>query len=55
MKGDHPIMMSVDVMLESRYFEPFAKNIAAMACFEVAVGGRYITFSKNRTKSTAGG
>jgi hypothetical protein len=49
------IWMSVDVVLESRYFEPFAKNVAAMACFEVAVGSRYITFSEDRTKSTASG
>lgn len=47
--------MLVDVVVESRYSKPFAKNIAAMACFEVAVGSRYVTFSEDRTKSTASG
>jgi hypothetical protein len=46
---------SNDVVLESRYTEPFAKNIAAMTCFEVTVGSRYITFSEDWTKSTASG
>ena len=37
-------------MHESRYIEPLAKKIAAVLCFEVAVGGRYITFCEDRTK-----
>ena len=39
-------------MHESRYIEPLAKKIAAMLRFEVAVGGRYITFCKDRTEGT---
>jgi hypothetical protein len=39
-------------MADSRYIEPLAKMVAAMLCFEVAVGGRYIAFCKDRTKGT---
>ena len=37
-------------MCESRHIEPLAKKIATMLHFEVAVGGRYITFCEDRTE-----
>lgn len=49
------VTVDSDVMLESRYVEPFAKNIAAMASFKVAVGSRNITFSEDGTKSAVSG
>ena len=44
------LRLSGAIVLESRYIEPFAKNVAAMLHLEVAVGGRYITFGEDRTK-----
>ena len=47
--------VNVTVTCKSRQIEPFAKKVAAMAFFKVAMGSRYITFSKNGTESAVSG
>lgn len=37
-------------VVETRYFEPLAKQVAPMFCFEIAMDGGYIAFCKDRSE-----